>query len=94
MEEYLEKKKPKVDEVEKLYADAIVLGDNITIALLNLYVKENNIRIRKEETIRELYYAERRKFSDENPNMMISYHSFEYYKQDNISRLAYLLKTV
>lgn len=94
MEEYLEKNKPKLKEVERLYADAIVLGNNVNIALLNLYVRANNIKIRKEETLEEIYYAQCRKHSSRFPNTLFTYHSFKDNKQDNISRLAYLLKTV
>jgi hypothetical protein len=92
MEKYLEDSKPSSEEIEKLYAISIISGNNIDIAVLNLYVRENDVRIRKEQTIEQIYYAECRMYSSKLVDTLVEYVPFENNKQEHISRWSHLFK--
>jgi hypothetical protein len=51
----------KFDTIETFYGSAISENNIQIIALLNLFVRENNIKISKFNVINEIYYADFRK---------------------------------
>ena len=54
-----------IDCVERFYGIAISQSNNIIIAILNLFVREHNIKIKKMNVLSEIYYADcRQKYSD------------------------------
>ena len=57
----LNKEKPNKSEVETLYGTALDRGNNIAIALINFYVRENKIVIDKDNIPEQAYYAECRR---------------------------------
>lgn len=58
--------------VERFYGIAISESNNIIIAILNLFVREHNIKIKKMNILSEIYYADcRKKYSEEKENRML-----------------------
>ena len=47
-----------VSNIETFYGSAISANNILMISLLNLFVRENNIKINKSNVIREIYYAD------------------------------------
>ena len=58
----LNKNKLTANIIETLYGTALDRGNNVAIALINFYVRENKITINTENIYREAYYAECSKY--------------------------------
>ena len=55
--------------VEKLYGIEISQSNNINISILNLFVREYNIKINKMNVLQEIYHADcRKKYSEDKQN--------------------------
>ena len=65
---FLEKRQV-IEIIETFYGCAISANNIQIISLLNLFVRENNIKINKSNVIEEIYYADFR---------------YEYYKQKKV----------
>ena len=66
--------------IEQLYGYAVVYGNIQAISMLNLFVRNNNIKINKYTTMHNIYDCECRKLYTEgkkNYGMLAEYSSFE-----------------
>ena len=68
-EKILKNKKPSTTQIETLYGIALDRGNQVAIAIINFYVRENKISISKDNVCREAYETVLKKnISDLDPN--------------------------
>jgi predicted metal-binding protein len=63
--------------ISDLYGTAISFNNIQIIALLNLFVKENNVIINKTEVLESIYHADCRQESARNKDCLIKFRSFD-----------------
>ena len=62
-----------INYIETFYGTAISYSNNQIISLLNLFVREHNIKINKMNILQEIYYSDYRKqYSEEKNRMLLS----------------------
>ena len=74
---YIDENSLKTYDIETFYGVAVFHSNHIAISLINLYVRENDIKIDKTNVLRSIYWAECRDFGSRRKNCCISYCEFD-----------------